>query len=135
MQNSTNFAVICNPKTPVELLKLHGHFREESILTFRHSPLSLQRELSLPTQFSCKDITSPLLQSERSAVLSQRCDAPYLSRRFCTSSRVTPVGTLLAASTNTGQGPSVSLFPFSSLPPMLISRWVRWGRAPRVSRS
>lgn len=38
MQNGTNFAVICNPETPVELLKLHGHFRGEAILTLRHSP-------------------------------------------------------------------------------------------------
>lgn len=70
MQNGTNFAVICNPKTPVELLKLHGHFREESILTLRQSLLFLQQELSLPTQFFCQDITSPLLQSELSPVLS-----------------------------------------------------------------
>lgn len=60
MQNGTNFAAICNPKTPVELLKLHGHFREESILTHTlstfftarfvssHSILLLKRHFSSP---------------------------------------------------------------------------------------
>lgn len=46
MQNGTNFAVICNPKTPVELLKLHGHFREESILTLRHSAFFTARAVT-----------------------------------------------------------------------------------------
>lgn len=82
MQNGTNFAVICNPKTPMELLKIHRHFREESILTFRHSPLSLQRELPLPTQFFCWGTTSPLLQSEPSAVLPQPWDARPLGLSF-----------------------------------------------------
>lgn len=59
MQNGTNFAVICNPKTPVELLKLHGHFREESILTLRQSLLFYSKSCHFPLNSSAK--TSLLL--------------------------------------------------------------------------
>lgn len=60
MQNDTNFAVICNPKTPVELLKLHGHFREESILTLRHSLLFYSKSCHFPLNSSAE---TPLLHS------------------------------------------------------------------------
>lgn len=81
MQNGTNFAVICNPKTPVELLKLHGHFREKSILTLICFPLPLQQDLSLPTQFSAK--TSLLCCNLESPVLSRWCNAQHLCWRVC----------------------------------------------------
>lgn len=99
MQNGTNFAVICNPKTPVELLKLHGHFREKSILTLIRSPLPLQQDLSLPTQFSAK--ISLLCCNLESPVLSRWCNAQHLCQRVCSWGWVTPAELSAAGTSRT----------------------------------
>ena len=83
MQNGTNFAVICNPKTPVELLKLHGHFREESILTLRHSPLFFTaRAVTSHSILLLRHHFSAAIWTEPRSVTAMRCSVPGLEALY-----------------------------------------------------